>query len=101
MTVTLLTLGGLRWPVSADPWLLALLPLPVVVDWWLDQLGATAYSSRRQIATSLIAAPAVGVGVARYLRDPGDALFWVIVLIGAVLTALPWVWAMRRPTASR
>ena len=97
MAVTVLALAGFRWPVAADPWLVALLPLPVVVDWWLDQLGATSYSPRRQVVTSLLAAPAVGVGVARYLRDPGDRLFWVVVLSGAVLTALPWLWAMRRP----
>lgn len=98
--VTLLALAGVRWPVGVDPWLVALLPIPVVVDWWFDQLGATTYSPRRQVLTSLMAAPAVGVGVARYLRDPGDRLFWAVVLTGAVLTALPWLWAMRRGTAS-
>ncbi len=96
MAVTVLALAGIRWPTAADTWLLVLLPLPVVVEWWFDQLGAVAYSPRRQVVTSLLAAPAVGVGVARYLSDPGDALFWAVVLSGAVLTAAPWLWAMRR-----
>lgn len=97
MAVTLLALAGIRWPTAADTLLLVLLPVPVVVEWWFDQFGAVAYSPRRQVVTSLLAAPAVGIGVARYLRDPGDVLFWAVVMAGAVLTAAPWLWSMRRP----
>lgn len=80
-----------------DRWLLFALPVPVLIDWWTDHLGLTRYSPTRQVLTSLAAAPAVGVGMARYLRDPGDPLFWSVVGVFAVLCLIPWLLAMVRP----
>jgi hypothetical protein len=82
-------LAGLPWPDRLDPWLLALLPVPVVAEWWLEQLGAVRYSPTRQVVLSLVCAPAVGVGLARYLVDPGDALFWTVVAAYAVVCLAP------------
>ncbi len=94
-----LTLAGLRWPDAADPALLALLPVPVVVEWWCEQLDLVRYSPVRQVTLSLLAAPAVGVGLARYLESPGDWLFWTVVAVYAVVCAVPVAlrWRRRSP----
>ncbi|MGI9576780.1 MAG: hypothetical protein ACR2OH_01115, partial [Microthrixaceae bacterium] len=80
----LLALAGLRWPESLDVWLLWLLPVPVVAEWWLEHLGVAGYSATRNMVFSLICAPAVGVGLARYALDPSDGLFWWVVAVYAV-----------------
>ena len=94
--VVALTLAGLRWPTSADPVLIVLLPVPVVVEWWLEQLRLVAYSPTRQVTLSLLAAPAVGVGLARYLETPSDRLFWYVVAAYAVVCAVPAIIRWRR-----
>lgn len=87
LAVMLAALAGLRWPTALDPWLLALLPIPAVVEWWVEQLGAIRYSAGRQVVLSLLCAPAVGVGLARYLEHPGDPLFWGVVAAYAMVCA--------------
>ncbi|MFZ4519413.1 MAG: hypothetical protein ACOYOP_13555 [Microthrixaceae bacterium] len=99
--VLLAALAGLRWPTALDPWLLVLLPVPVVVEWWAEHLGLARYSAPRQVVLSLLAAPAVGVGLARYLERPGDPLFWGVVAAYAVLCAVPVVLGHRRARARR
>ena len=84
-----LSVGGIHWPAWLDPWLLWLLPVPVIVEWWCEHLGTLGYSPRRQVALSLLAAPAVGRGLGRYLVDPGDHLFWTVVILDAVICAVP------------
>lgn len=101
LTVTALALAGVRWPVALDPWLLFLLPVPVVTEWWFEHLDRIRYSARRQIAFTVLAAPAVGVGLARYLESPGDGLFWMVVGFYAVVCILPVLIRSRRARASR
>lgn len=84
-------LAGIRWPIALDPWLLALLPVPVVVEWWGEHLRLVRYSPTRQVALTLLAAPAVGVGLARYLESPGDRLFWAVVAVYAVVCLIPFL----------
>jgi hypothetical protein len=84
-----LSLAGVHWPTAADPWLLWLLPVPVVVEWWAEHRGLAEYAPRRQVALSVLAAPAVGRGLGRYLRHPGDHLFWTVVVVYAVVCLLP------------
>jgi hypothetical protein len=84
-----LSLAGVHWPASWDPWLLWLLPVPVVAEWWGEHLGRLRYSARRQVALSLLAAPAVGRGLGRYLPHPGDRLFWAVVVAYAVVCLIP------------
>ena len=91
LATMLLTLAGLRWPDALDPWLVALLPVPVVIEWWGEHLGLIRYSATRQIPLTLLAAPAVGVGLARYLEHPGDRLFWGVVATYAVLCLVPFL----------
>ncbi len=91
LATMLLALAGLRWPDALDPWLVALLPVPVVIEWWGEHLGLIRYSATRQIPLTLLAAPAVGVGLARYLEHPGDRLFWGVVATYAVLCLVPFL----------
>ena len=91
LATMLLTLAGLRWPDALDPWLVALLPVPVVIEWWGEHLGLIRYSAARQVPLTLLAAPAVGVGLARYLEHPGDRLFWGVVASYAVLCLVPFL----------
>jgi hypothetical protein len=78
--VCVAALAGMRWPWSWDPWILWLLPLPAALEWALEHFGRIGYSPRRNVAVSLVAAIGLGVAFARYLEDPGDALFWSVVL---------------------
>lgn len=76
-----LSLSGYIWSGSLDPILLFVLPIPVTVEFVLEHLGVLSYRKIRQIATTLIAAPALGHGLARYLEAPKDRLFWQMVLV--------------------
>jgi hypothetical protein len=81
------------WPGSLDPWLLLLAPLPAVVEWWLEHLRRVRYSAIRQVVLTVPLAVALGRGFARYLDDPLDPLFWVMVLGygGSCLAVALWV----------
>src|ERR1700759_2440843 len=41
---TILSLAGLHWPVAADPWILWLTAVPVVIEWWAEHRGWAEYS---------------------------------------------------------
>lgn len=92
------TLAGMRWPRAADPWLLWLLPVPVVTEWALEQLGLIGYSARRNTTLTLLCAPAVGVGLARYMTSSGDTLFWSVVACYAAICIIAVMlgWRVRR-----
>ena len=95
-----LALLGVRWPEALDPWLLWLLPVPVVAEWWLEHLQVVRYSASRNVVFSLLCAPAVGVGLARYVVDPSDGLFWWVVGVYAVVCLLPVFIGHRLRTAA-
>jgi hypothetical protein len=101
LATTTLALAGVRWPVELDPWLLFLLPVPVVVEWWCEQLDLVRYSARRQVVLTLLCAPAVGVGLARYLESPDDGLFWIVVASYAVICLTPVLIGHARRRARR
>jgi hypothetical protein len=88
--VAALSRAGWHWPASWDPLLLFVLPLPVTLELVLERLGRARYRPLRQMALTLLAAPALGRGLARYLARPGDPYFWSMVLLfgGACLLAL-------------
>jgi hypothetical protein len=94
-----LALAGARWPPGLDPWLLWLLPVPVVVEWWMEHSGRWAYSATRNTVTSLLCAPPVGVGLARYVRHPADGLFWAVVITYGVVCLTPMI--LRRRFVAR
>jgi hypothetical protein len=85
-----LSLAGWWWPSTWDDKLLWLLPLPVTLELILERFHALRYRSGRQLFLTLLAAPALGCGFARYLRSPNDRLFWSMVLLfgGASLFAI-------------
>jgi peptidoglycan/LPS O-acetylase OafA/YrhL len=88
--VAIASLAGAHWPEAWDRALLYLLPLPVTLEFIIERLGGIRYHAGRQIAATLLAAPALGRGFARYIAHPGDRLFWTMVLLfgGCSLLAL-------------
>jgi hypothetical protein len=63
------------------PWMLLVLPLPAVIEWWLEHLGRVSYSPNRQLLVTAPLAVALGRGFARYLESPADPLFWLMVVV--------------------
>ena len=57
-----------HWPEAWDRTLLYLLPLPVTLEFVIERFGGIRYQAGRQIALTLLAAPALGRGLARYWR---------------------------------
>jgi hypothetical protein len=88
--VAIASLAGAHWPELWDRVLLYLLPLPVTLEFIVERLGGVRYRAGRQIALTLLAAPALGRGLARYIAHPGDRLFWGMVVLfgGSSLIAL-------------
>jgi hypothetical protein len=88
--VALASLAGVHWPAAWDKSLLFFLPLPVTLEFVIERFGGARYHAGRQMLLTLIAAPALGRGFARYLVNPGDRLFWTMVLLfgGSCLFAL-------------
>lgn len=88
--VAIASLVGAHWPEPWDRVLLYLLPLPVTLEFIVERVGGVRYHAGRQIALTLLAAPAFGRGLARYVAHPGDRLFWGMVVLfgGSSLIAL-------------
>jgi hypothetical protein len=86
--VMFLSLAGVHWPGSWDGVLLVVLPLPAVVEFVAEQLGAVRYRPRRQVLVTIPLALALGRGFALYVDDPGSRLFWgIVVAYGGVCSA--------------
>jgi hypothetical protein len=65
--------GLLAADVAVGPALVALvwlLPLPTVVEWVLEHAGRIRYSPDRQVALTVLAAPALGIACAAHAREP-------------------------------
>ena len=88
--VAFASLLGAHWPEAWDRTLLFLLPLPVTLEFVIERLGGIRYHAVRQMAVTLLAAPALGRGLARYWTHQNDRLFWGMVLLfgGSALLAL-------------
>jgi hypothetical protein len=88
--VAIASLAGLHWPEAWDRTLLYLLPIPVTLEFVIERFGGIRHRAGRQFALTLLAAPALGRGLARYWTHPGDRLFWAMVLLfgGSALFAL-------------
>jgi hypothetical protein len=93
--------AGLRWPSSLDPVLLLLLPVPAVVEFVLEHVGAMGYRPVVQAVVTTLLAAALGVGFQRYLDRHTDPLFWgtVVVYGGVCFAAL--VVGMRRSAKAK
>jgi hypothetical protein len=88
--VAIASLFGAHWPEAWDSTLLYLLPLPVTLEFVIERFGGIRYHAGRQMALTLLAAPALGRGLGRYWAHTGDRLFWGMVLLfgGSALLAL-------------
>ena len=97
-------LVGSPWPDRWDVVLLAVLPLPAVVEFVGEHLGWLTYRPRRQVAVTVPLGLALGIGLARYLGDQGDLAFWAMVLgyggVCVLATAIGWRRAARAPRGS-
>lgn len=72
--------------------ILALAPLPTTAVFVAEQLGWIAYARWMVVAGSLLLALALGIGLARYLLNPADRLFWGMVLLYGAPAACAVVW---------
>ena len=88
--VAIASMFGLHWPEAWDRTLLYLLPIPVTLEFVIERFGGIRHRAGRQIALTLLAAPALGRGLARYWTHAGDRVFWGMVLLfgGSALFAL-------------
>ena len=89
--VMFLALGGITWSEQLDPLLLLGLPIPVTMEFVGEKLGLLRYSAPRQITLTLIAAPALGTGLAQHVLSPFPKWFDVMVLVHGGVCALAHV----------
>jgi hypothetical protein len=83
-------------PVGIGDLAIVLLPLPGVIELVAEQLGALDYWPRRQIAVTVPLAVGLGVGLARYLDDHGDRVFWVAIALYTLVCFAAVSWRQRR-----
>ena len=77
--------GAVLWPAHLDLWFIWLLSIPATVEFALEQLGVLRYSARRQVAVTLMLAPALGSGFAHELADSWSWEFWGPVIVFSTL----------------
>ena len=94
--VLFLALGGITWPERLDPLLLVGLPIPVTLEFIGEKLQLLRYRPARQIALTIIAAPALGTGLAQHILSPFPRWFVVMVTVHGGVCALAHVVASSR-----
>ena len=91
LTAVLVAVFAPGTPGTVSVALMWLLPVPAVVDWTLEHLGVVAWSPRRQVAVTLVAAPALGIALAAHADRPFThtavvpMLFWTLVCLTAAM----------------
>lgn len=93
--VGMLVLRG-SWPPAADVVVVAILPLPAVIELVLEQAGVLRYRAARQVVVTVPLAVGLGRGFARYLDDQADLLFWGVALGYSAVCGLAVLWRVRR-----
>lgn len=89
--VMFLTLAGVRWPEAWDVVLVPLLALPAFVEFIAEHVRDVRYAPRRQVLLTVPMGVAAGVGLARYLEDQTDPVFWITVAVyGGVAVLAVW-----------
>ena len=88
--------AGSWWPSGIDALVLWLFPLPGVIEFVLDNLGAIRYSPVRQMILSAFGAVAAGVGYVLYLHDHTDRLVLSVVAVYTTVCVLAVVAGTRR-----
>ena len=94
---------GLTFLGAAIPtWLMFVLPMPVAVEFIAEHLGLR-YSPQRQVVTTALAAPALGLGFWRVVQHVADGPFWTMCALFALpclFVALFHAWSDQRATLS-
>ena len=94
--VVMVATAGWYPPGAIDVLIVAGLPLPGVVEFVAEHVGAVRYSPRRQIAVTVPLAVGLGRGLARYLDNHTDPLFWSVVVAYALVCGLAALARQRR-----
>jgi hypothetical protein len=76
------------------------LPLPAVLELVAEQLGLVEGRPGRQVAVTVPLAIGLGVGLAGYLDDHGDLLFWAVVVLYTSVCAAAVSWRHRRASSA-
>jgi hypothetical protein len=90
---------GLHWAASLDPLLLWLLPAPAIAEFVAEHTLKLPYNPKRQAFLSAIGGVAFGRGMARYLVDPGDRLFWSVSITYSLVMVGSAMYGVRRDRA--
>lgn len=77
-------------------WVTVLAPLPAVVEFVAEHLGAARHSPARQVAVTVPLGVGLGVGFARYLSDLTDPVFWGTVVVYGGVCGLAAIARVRR-----
>jgi len=78
--VVMVATAGWEPSTTVDVLLVAGLPLPGVVEFVAEHLGAVRYSPPRQVVVTVALGAGLGRGLARYLADRADPPFWSVVI---------------------
>jgi hypothetical protein len=83
--LTLAVTAGWHPSAAVDVVLVALLPLPALVEFGAEHLGLVRYRPARLVALTVPLGVGLGRGLARYLDDHADRLFWGVVVVYTAL----------------
>lgn len=72
------------------------LPAPAILDWAAESAQRARYSPRRQVAATVLVAPALGSALAVWVRDPGALRVAAPFGTWALVCLAIWVWAQAR-----
>jgi len=89
--------------VTIGPALVAavwLLPVPTVVEWVLEHAGRIRHSPARQVALTVVAAPALGIALAAHARQPFTTGTTAPLAIAAAICLVSAWWATRTAPAA-
>lgn len=86
LVMAVASVAGLSlWPTRFDPWLIWALSLPATVAYVGEAVGWFSYRARWQVATTLLAALALGRALGLELLDRWQPAFWgPVAVFGAI-----------------
>ena len=78
-------------PDAVGTWLMWAAPVGVVVEWMGEHVGGWAYSPRRQVTLTAVAAPALGVALGRHAVDPFVASAVIPMAVWTTVCLAGWI----------
>ena len=73
------------------------LPIPVVIEWTAEHAWAVAYSARRQVVLTALAAPGLGVALATWSLEPFSLRVVLPMTVHVVVCLCAWGVGQARP----